>query len=415
MLQEYLNANLLSLTDDEDFKKLQKSADEIAKKLPKNKTKVVSYLLSAIDPNIAAENADIVEVKDIIIKNWSTFINNTKDTPLIYIRAVILEALNSISEDVNFSMLIWYTGRNIAKCQNLIGEEKRVVREFLIKLGNNINKKANEEWALSASDSLSKTTIELKEIAKYLINEDSLKKYLEDASGPNNREGKANYASPNPHWPNTGASWSYEFPSRAAKGIKNTVDACLKEIVGIINENRNIIQDSLDQALAKLQKRVADINKSLQIRSELLWWKEAGYSPSMDKSYKKLDKNILGVVLAQDYASLIPLVYPKSVDFFLTEAYKGINEGLVDELTIEEHLKLLEKNTDELKQVLPDCNVPAGKMTLLNFISGLIWGKCAVNQLTDLVGIPAKTKLSGEELTAWLFHDFQLSKVLNIK
>ena len=42
MLQNYLNANLLSLTDDGDFKKLKKSADDIAKKLAKSKAKIVS-------------------------------------------------------------------------------------------------------------------------------------------------------------------------------------------------------------------------------------------------------------------------------------------------------------------------------------------------------------------------------------
>jgi hypothetical protein len=52
MIQDYVNANLLSITADEDFKKLKKASEEIAKKLLKNKTKIVSYTLSAIDPDI---------------------------------------------------------------------------------------------------------------------------------------------------------------------------------------------------------------------------------------------------------------------------------------------------------------------------------------------------------------------------
>ena len=69
MLQNYLNANLLLLTDDGDFKKLKKSADDIAKKLVKSKSKIVSYTLTAIDPDLSVDDTDIVEVKDLIIKN----------------------------------------------------------------------------------------------------------------------------------------------------------------------------------------------------------------------------------------------------------------------------------------------------------------------------------------------------------
>lgn len=124
MLQNYLNANLLLLTDDGDFKKLKKSADDIAKKLVKSKSKIVSYTLTAIDPDLSVDDTDIVEVKDLIIKNWSTFATNVKDTPLTYIRAVILEALSSISDNLNYALLIWFASRNIVKYHKLTGKER---------------------------------------------------------------------------------------------------------------------------------------------------------------------------------------------------------------------------------------------------------------------------------------------------
>ncbi|WP_339813565.1 GTPase-associated system all-helical protein GASH, partial [Zunongwangia profunda] len=160
MLQEYLNANLLQVTDEGDFKKLKKSADVIAKRLAKSKTNTVSYTLAAIDPDISAENSDIVEVKGIIIKNWSTFAANAKDTPLTYIRAVMLEALSTISEDINHSLLIWFSSRNIIQYYKLIGKEKNIIWEFITKLGNTINQNANKEWALSNNNNLSKIEIE---------------------------------------------------------------------------------------------------------------------------------------------------------------------------------------------------------------------------------------------------------------
>ncbi|WDT67930.1 GTPase-associated system all-helical protein GASH [Cloacibacterium sp. TD35] len=415
MLQNYLNANLLLLTDDGDFKKLKKSADEIAKKLVKNKAKIVSYTLSAIDPDVSVDNTDMLEVKEIIIKNWSTFSTNAKDTPLTYIRAVILEALNSISNDVNHSLLIWFASRNILQYYKLIGKEKEIVLEFLAKLGDNINRKANQEWSLLGNHSLSKIDIDLKEVTKYLINDDTLIKYLEDAVGPQNKNGSANFDSPNPNWPNSAPSWAYEFPSRAAKGVKAVIDPCLRAIVTITNENKNTIQNSLTIALEQIQEYASSSNKSLQLRSELLWWKEAKYSSSMERSYEELDKNILEIVLAYDYSTFIPVIYPKSVDFFLKETYKGLKKSTGEELTLEDFLKTVQHHKEELKYIFPEEEALADKSTLLNFINGLIWNKHQLAQFEELVGIPLNIKLAPNELTTWLFHDFQLVKILKIK
>jgi hypothetical protein len=414
MLQNYLNANLLSLTDDGDFRKLKKSADDIAKKLVKSKTKIVSYTLSAIDPDISVGNDAIAEVKDVIIKNWSTFTTNANDTPLTYIRAVMLEALSSISGNMNHSLLIWFASRNIVQYHKLIGKEKEIILEFLQKLGNYINQIANREWTLSDNDISSKISFELKEISAYLVNKEVLQKYLEDASGPNNSAGVANFDSPNPHWTNSPTSWSYQFAPRAAKGIKNVIDLSLKAIVSSVNENKDTIQSNLSEALKKVKNEVSNSNKSLQLRSELLWWKEARYSSSTDKSYDELDINISGVVLAYDYSSFIPTVYPKSVDYFLKETYKGL-KGSKEVLTLEDFLRNIQEYREELKPILSSEEAFAEKSTLLNFINGLIWNKHQLVQFEDLVGIPLNIKLTPNELTIWLFHDFQLAKILNTK
>lgn len=415
MLQNYLNANLLLITDEGDFKKLKKTADDIAKKLVKSKSKIVSYTLSAIDPDLSVDNAELVEVKDTIIKNWSTFAANAKDTPLTYIRAVILEALSSISNDLNHSLLIWLASRNIVQYLKLIGKEKEIVLEFIAKLGNDINQKANKEWALSGNDSLSKIDIELKDVTKYLINDDTLKKYFEDASGPYNSQNVANFDSPNSYFPNSGESWSHQFVPRAVKGIKKTIDPCLSAIVSVANENSKTIQDSLDKVLEQVQKDVSNRNKSLQLRSELLWWKEAGYSDSTDRSYDELDKSILGIVLAYDYSIFIPVIYPKSVDYFLKETYKTLKESTREELTLEDFLKSIQEHTEELKPIFPETEALTGKSTLLKFINGLIWNKQQLSQFEELLGIPLNIKLAPNELTTWLFHDFQLVKILNTK
>lgn len=414
MIQDYLNANLLSITDDGDSKKLKKSSDEIAKKLLKNKAKIVSYTLAVIDPNISADNVDILEVKDNIIKNWNTFTANSKDTPLTFIRAVMLEALDIISNDVNIAVLIWYSSRNIIKYYNIVGQEREIIFEFLSKLGNKINQEANDTWAL-INNNVNKTNIELNEISKYLINDDTLQKYLEDASGPQNEQSQTNFASPNPHWPNAAQNWSYQFAPRAAKGIKTAIDPSLKAIVTVVNENQKIIKTGINNSLEKLEKNLSERSKSLQLRSELLWWKEACYSPSTDKSYKEFTDGIISIITANDYSSFIPVIYPKSVDYFLKEMFQGIKNDTGEEVEIEKLIELLNDNSEQLLKILPETNIEAEKVSLLTYILGLIRGKYKSKQFESLLGFQSNVKLSKIDFTVWLFHDFQLLKALNTK
>ena len=415
MIQGYLNANLLTITDDGDFKKLKKSSDEIAKKLLKNKAKIVSYTLAAIDPDISANNSDILEVKENIIKNWSTFTANSKDTPMTFIRAVMLETLDSISDDINNAVLIWFASRNIIKYYNLSGEENRIAHEFISKLGNRINQEANNSWALSNKGDFSKNSIELKEVSTYAINSTSLQKHLEDASGPTNAQGVANFESPNQYFPNSGQSWSHQFAPIAAKGIKTIIDLSLKAIVTVGNENQKIIQNGINNSLEKLQKELSERSKSLQLRSELLWWKEACYSPSTDKSYKELTDGIISIITANDYSSFIPVIYPKSVDYFLKQMFQGIKNDSGEEIEIEKLIELINSNSEQIFQVLPEINTEAEKISLLTYIIGLINGKYDSKQFESLLGFQSNLKLSTIDFTIWLFHDFQLFKALNTK
>lgn len=414
MIQNYLEANLITITDDNDVKKLKKSVEQIVKNLTKSKKKIVSYTLSAIDPNTPADNIEIVEVKDIIIKNWPTFSGNAKDTPVTYIRAVILEALTILCEDRNHAIIVWLTSRNAVKYFKLIGEEKNLIHGFIKKLGNDITQFANKEWALACNTVLSTDDVELKEVTKYLSSEDTLIKYLEDAVGPSNKTGKPNYESPNPYWPNDSSNWAHAFPTRAAKGIKNSVDLSLKAIVSVVNENKELTEDFL-QELRKTQEQLVGSKRSLELRSELLWWKEAAYSVSTDKSYYEINGEVLAPILAFDYSSIIPPLFPKSVDYFLAGTYKSLYEKAAEEQIIEDLLKGYQTHSEELKSILPEPDLSAGRITIAEFITGLVYNNYIIKDFEKNVGIPANTKISAVEFIIWLFHDFQLSKILNIK
>ena len=217
MLQEFLNAQLLPITDEVYFGKLQKVSEALAKSLQKNKSKVLTYTLTALDPDVSVDDPNISEVKELITKNWNTFATNSNDTPVTFIRALMLEALKNVSNETTNACIIWLASRNIIKYFNLTGKEKDLILRFLMSLGNEVEKKAVESWALPSEAKLHKLSVEIKELTGVTIDKAILQTKMEEASGPTNAAGVPN-TSPNPHWSNSAPHWSYQFAPRAAQG-----------------------------------------------------------------------------------------------------------------------------------------------------------------------------------------------------
>lgn len=237
---------------------------------------------------------------------------------------------------------------------------------------------------------------------------------MEDASGPNNSENKVNFESPNQYWPNQPQNWSYEFAPRAAKGIAEAIDKVLKDLqTKVLTGMQTSIYDSVNDIMAKMYDEVVERNRFLQIRTELLWWKEACYSVSLNQSYKDQQRGVLQVAIAFDYASFIPEIYPTSVDYFLKETYKNITAEEDKNLKLSEILKLIEQFRTQLKTIFNEPNTQLGRISLLDYIVGLVWEKFTLKQFQRLVGISDNSEMTLAEFTIWLFHDLQSLKILS--
>ncbi|EKR45815.1 hypothetical protein LEP1GSC107_0601 [Leptospira interrogans serovar Grippotyphosa str. UI 12769] len=413
MIQEFLNYNLISITDDNIVEKLKKASDDLAIEFRHNSSKVRSFALVALDPDALIDNIEVTEAKEIILKNWSTFLNNSKDTPLTLVRAVILEALEIISKEGLFVSLIWLTIRNIHRYYNLKGKEKDLISNFLQRLGEEVERQGVKKWALLSMASREKLTVTKPEAINIKTDLTTLQKKLEDASGPNNSESKMNYESPNPYWPNQPQSWTYEFAPRAAKGIAEAIDKVLKELqTKVLNGIQTNIYDSVNDLITKMYEDVVERNRFLQIRTELIWWKEACYSVSLNQSYKNQQRGVLQVAIAFDYASFIPEIYPTSVDYFLKETYKNITADEDKNLKLSEIFKMIEQCRNQLKTIFIEPDALLGRISLLDFIVGLVWEKFTTKQFQKFVGISDNSEITLVEFTIWLFHDLQTLKIL---
>lgn len=406
MLQEFLNKSLLPIKDEDNFNKLKKSSNELAKRLKKKKSKISDYTIVALDPEISLDNPIVDEVRRLITGKWRTFQNNSNDSPKTFIRAVILDALDSVSKDILFASIIWYSARNIQKYLKLNGREKELINNFLLGLGEKIEEQAINDWSISRKQSYLEFEIEDLEALK--LDKVALIKRFEHAAGPTNSDGEENYTSPNPHWTNSNASWSHEFAPRAANGIRIVVDKVLEEITEYQKNLKNVIREHSKE----IQETFLRDTFHQQLRSQLLWWKEASYSPSLGKSYRDMNIGIFEISLVYDYSKFIPEVYPTSVDYFLVEAFESISKRENEvKISFSDFLKEIESSSMGLRELFDNPSEITSRMSLLSYIQGLVWGKYSIKQFDEIVGVSLKSKVPIKDLIIWLFHDFHVQKL----
>jgi hypothetical protein len=415
MLQEFLDANLLPITDEGYFDKLKKTAEELTKKLSKNTVKLQSYTLASLDPDVPPDNPDILEVKEMITKNWSTFATNSKDTPITFIRAVMLEALKAVSSEIKYACLIWLSGRNVQQQFKLIGKEKELIHNFLKSLGETVEKTAIENWSLPSEAKLKKLSVGLTEFTGATIDKTTLQKLFVWASGPHDEQSVAPYKEPNQHWPSAGPPWSYSFAPKAAAAIVQEVNKVLKDQAKEINAAQVQIQEAVNKLLSQTQADLIESNSLLQMRTQLLWWKEACYSDNLHQSYRGLQNGLLQILLATDYSTFVPLIYPTSADFFLKETHRSLVKDENKKITMAEILKLVANSKENLKTVISEPPEGLGRITLLNFIRGFVWNKYSFEEFNSCLGFPDIAETTLSELTIWLFHDSQSLKILTSK
>ncbi|MFA4869587.1 MAG: GTPase-associated system all-helical protein GASH [Pedobacter sp.] len=395
MLREFVNEGVLILADDSHFDKLKKTSGELVKKL-KNKNKILSYTMTALDSQVSIENPEIIEVKELITKNWTTFLSNVKDTPLAYIRAVMLDALSDLAKDIINATIIWNAGRDAIKYKVLVDKEKNILRKFLLELGERVEQEAILRWSfkdIELSEAYAKNQTYLP------IDKAKIEAHLKAAAGT------ADYDGENPVSTASTDSWHNFFSKRAGTGIADEVTAALKFLANKSTAKDNAIVEYVTSLQAQL--------KNQALKSELLWWKESGYSSTVKKGYEQIEECPLQILLASDFANLLPEICPASADFFLIRTMKTICADR--EVTFGEFLDEITSSSNLCQQFLVQSSGEENTSTLLGFVRGLLWGQLKKEEFKKIVGPDLDTKVKLSYICNWLFHGYQISKLIAIK
>jgi hypothetical protein len=387
MIQQYLNAQLISTSEDTNIDKLQNSSVQIAGLLKEKKAKILKYTLASLDPFIDADNPEITEAKGVIIENWRTFVTSSSDTALTIIRSVILEALSQISVEDQYAEIIWFSGRDVIRYFKL-GREKDILVNFLLQLGNRIQKEATREWSFGPDRKL-----KVPEIENALISKAELEVQFKAASLHKDWGGENTSTTAT-----NDKNWSTLFSTRVSKGIQDVFNkAFRKQALSFKTSQETFLYDSL----------------LIQMRTHLLWWKEANYSDLLNNSYATVAESILPIVLAKDISNFIPYTYPVSVDYFLKEVHNKLSSQGNSKKTILEIITAVKQNASSIIEYVNDDVDYSSRISLLVFIIGLIKGDVEISDFKKLVGIDETANLTLAELTVWLFHDVTVSKLIN--
>jgi len=429
ILQSFLDNRFIKTDAPEHIENLKKASEAVQRLLKKKKPRIIGYTLVALDPTISDKDPVIEEVEGLIIKQWSTFRNSvvkTKDTPITYIQAVILDALNKLSKEEDLAAIIWLTGCNVISHYKLAGQEE-VLTQFLLKIGKKVEEVARSRWNILENAQID--TIELVEptLLKVMpgkVNEAGLQGHLlaaavysgwaTNAGGGENpyTQGQNNF------------NWPKFFAERAAQGLSEEINTALSAQNKSLSSISKSIQESLvsyfsglKPYLDQVSSSILQSSQSITNRSTLLWWKQSLYSQRLDLGYRALSLLAVMIAMATDLADSVSPIYPKSVNFFLEETLRDVLGEEIDKITaLSELLKKLQRLSDPEKHLLDAFTYKDdNRKSLGSCIADVLKNQMTSDEFFEQTGIEKKTEISMRELTVWLFNDLQANALANKK
>lgn len=395
------------------------------------KTRVAPYTAVAVDPDVPLSEPILGEAEAAIKAHWKAYRNKFPDKPRQIIRAVLLEALSLTvrTQDPIASAIVWLTGSSLLPWIPL-GSEEKVLQNFLMPLGEAAEKQSVKEWTTNQSREQSvefpefNSQVEVSKQFETSVDEAVLAKHLMAAAGPSDAQGQATGPNPNPHWPqNNPGHWVTGFGSRAAKGIKETVDKANAGVVANVNESLKevpgILSDFAEAMRATLINVLEQTSRQDTIserKTNLLWWKETLYSPSLRISYRRLEPSTAVLCMAYDLVEQAPGLSPQSVEFLLREVMRAsFGSDASEALSLADFCSLLKKDQKviPIREALGNENNTPGRTSLLSFVSSFIRGLVNVEDLKDRVGISMDMTVPHDEIAVWLYRDLRARRLAN--
>ena len=427
VLLRFLGKGLIDVGGDDDkLGRLRQTAGDLSGILKKTPAKASPFALVAFDPDVSTTDPTIAEVENALQKRWQTYVNTFADTPVMVFRAMLLEALiRAAGDNDTVAVAFVASARNVLPFME-VGGEQEIWAEIVGEIEGKVEARAEREWATPASISVPAIEFESPSgaeihISSKKVSRNGLAQKLLAAAGPISvapNEGKVR-TNGNPHWSqDTSGQWVYEFGTRTAVAVCEAINQAIGnlsvegvDLPRITEDMTKVMSGHLTMTL----QAVSGATAGLQRRTNLLWWKEALFSPSARMSYRDMSTFDAAALMAFDMHRQVLTLSPASVAAFLREtviALPTINQE--QKAPIRE---LVEKTRDA--GILADLRTEAGKLVTApkgrGLVLALIGHPDAVPQIDDrrfrdLVGIKPDTALTLPDWSVWIFRELQAAR-----
>ena len=330
LLDRFLEKGLLDLRgNDEWYGRITSTAKSLSTYLRANPEEIVPFTYAALLPDVGDKDPAIEKTLDLLKAEWKTYASVAMASPKAMLRAIVLDALlaNAESDDATKSALALLLASALPHLS--VGKEKEVWKTALDDLLRAVERRAEVAWTVPSRISVPAfPKIDVPKIHFSLqgreVDKQALEKAMYAAAGPLHPQGQQTEG--NQHWSNEGQLWSNEFVPLAASAISEAISAATgaKKVSANTEALTKALTGAIINHLGSLVGQIASTTHGVEMRSRLLWWKEALVSPSAHVSYRDIDRKAVPGLMAYDYQAVLPSLAPASVSAFLLETVRTL-------------------------------------------------------------------------------------------
>jgi hypothetical protein len=413
-LLKFLEIGAIDLKgDDTKLDKLRSTAKNLAAILRKAPSKTASFTMVAADPNIAPTDPTVEEAMAALRKQWETIANAFAGRPISILRAILLDAIvQAARSDDAIAVAFVNTARN-ALAHSESAHESDIWREAVSEIERRVDARAEREWAtpeMITVDPLQYTPPRPvgDQSEAVTVNRDRLKKSSASAASA------AGHYQHIQSWMPTVLDTFSDSVADAIDGVAEKLAPSPVDLSGPLSTLAMAVATHVDNALASFSAATA----GLQRRTNLLWWKEALYSPSAHASYLELPPFEASALMALDLHEQVPTYSPASVSAFLREAIRCLPIEKDDQSNGKRDVARLvhDARTTTFMQpfrALAAQYVPApvGRGPLLSLIGhAQNSGPVEATTLRALCGVDASTSMTPSDWGTYLFRELQTAR-----
>lgn len=351
VLQQLLEAALVEIDDDEQIGKLQAAASSVGKQLSEGKMGIAAATLVAMDPEINPEEPTLDSIYKTVAEHWKTVRTRHPNTPVALLRGILMQALAIAGEADLVAAVIWPTANSFLPYAPLAREDA-VWESLLLPIRERAERAGETAWS--------------------------------------GRGEKAEVEIPAPE----------ELPTLSVADPTNSV--ALAAVAKYLESHASQISRAVGGALAPV--------RAIELRSQILYWREALYSRSQNQSYRTLPGPGAALAMAVDLAKEVPEMCPASVDSLLWEAAYAV---FTDQTTTiaEFTAALSSPQCIALAALLGNQAPQTGRKTLLAFVRQAVTSGQVPQDARAQIGVEEGQQIPLADLARWLFRDLRAERI----